>query len=215
MVNSGLSSMVTPWLHLSFPVLSKWNSYPKKGDTSLLVVPMAVSWIFPMHSIILITVQPWVRTCLDSKFGPHTIDRFASRNNVQVSPPRYNSLYFEAAAEWLDAFSCHWTWAPDLTYENNWIHPPYKLLGQVLSTLPALSSTGYYHSTSLGAGSLVACGLDTSSILFRPGSGTSSCSSMLPSRLGLWPFQPSTCPPPCLTLSQVFLTSPQCGGLGC
>jgi hypothetical protein len=29
----------------------------------------------------------WVRTCLDSKFGQHTIDRFASRNNVQVSPP--------------------------------------------------------------------------------------------------------------------------------
>ncbi len=33
------------------------------------------------------TVQPWVRTCLDSKFGQHTIDRFASRNNIQVLPP--------------------------------------------------------------------------------------------------------------------------------
>ena len=78
------------------------------------------------------TVQPWVRSYLDSAFGKHTIDRFASRNNVQVTPPRYNSLYFETEAEWLDAFSCHWAWTPQLTYENNWIHPPFKLLDQVL-----------------------------------------------------------------------------------
>ena len=78
------------------------------------------------------TVQPWVRAYLDSTFGQHTIDRFASRNNIQVSPPRYNSLYFETEAEWLDAFSCHWARTPQLSLENNWIHPPYKLLGQVL-----------------------------------------------------------------------------------
>ncbi len=34
------------------------------------------------------TVQPWVRSLLDGAFGTHTVDRFASRNNVQVSPPR-------------------------------------------------------------------------------------------------------------------------------
>ena len=65
------------------------------------------------------TVQPWVRTLLDSSFGKHSIDRFASRNNVQVSPPRYDSLYFEAEAEWLDAFSCHWTWGPQHEWGNN------------------------------------------------------------------------------------------------
>ena len=62
------------------------------------------------------SVQPWVRTNLDATFGPHTIDRFPSRNNVQVTSRRYNSLYFETKAEWLDAFSCLWAWNPQLVY---------------------------------------------------------------------------------------------------
>ena len=88
------------------------------------------------------TVQPWVRILLDSSFGKHSIDRFASRNNVQVSPPRYDSLYFEAEAEWLDAFSCHWTWGPQHERENNWIHPQYKLTGQVLQHLKLCQAQG-------------------------------------------------------------------------
>jgi hypothetical protein len=78
------------------------------------------------------TAQPWVHTCLGSrfKFGKHTIDWFASRNNVQVLPPRYNSLYLETEAEWLDAFSFtgpgpH-NWNTKL--ENNWIRPSYKVV---------------------------------------------------------------------------------------
>jgi hypothetical protein len=88
------------------------------------------------------TVQPWVRDLLDSSFGTHTIDRFASRNNVQVFPPRYNSLFFEPEAEWLDAFSCHWTWGPQRQHENNWIHPPYKLTGQVIQHLRLCGAQG-------------------------------------------------------------------------
>lgn len=88
------------------------------------------------------TVQPWVRTLLDDTFGAHSIDRFASHNNVQVVPPRYNSLYFEPNAEWLDAFSCHWTWSPQATLENNWIHPPYQLMGQALQHLAHCEARG-------------------------------------------------------------------------
>ena len=88
------------------------------------------------------TVQPWVRTRLDSTFGAHSIDRFASHNNIQVDPPRYNSLYFETNSEWLDAFSCHWTWGPHATRENNWIHPPYQLVGQVLQHLALCGAQG-------------------------------------------------------------------------
>jgi hypothetical protein len=58
------------------------------------------------------TVQPGVRSLLDGAFGTHTVDRFVSRNNVQVSPPRYNSLFLEPEAEWLDEFSCQWAWGP-------------------------------------------------------------------------------------------------------
>ena len=88
------------------------------------------------------TVQPWVRALLDASFGTHTIDRFASYNNVQVSPPRYNSKFFEPDAEWLNAFSCHWTWGPSQQRENNWIHPPYQLAGRALSHLKVCRAQG-------------------------------------------------------------------------
>jgi hypothetical protein len=88
------------------------------------------------------TVQPWVREMLDSSFGTHTIDRFASYNNVQVSPPRYNSKFFEQHAEWLNAFSCHWTWGPSQQRENNWIHPPYQLAGRALHHLQICQAQG-------------------------------------------------------------------------
>jgi hypothetical protein len=88
------------------------------------------------------TVQPWVRSLLDCTFGTHTVDCFASWNNVQVSPPQYNSLFFEPEAEWLDAFSCHWAWGPQNLRENNWIHPLYKLAGQVLQHLRLCQAQG-------------------------------------------------------------------------
>jgi hypothetical protein len=77
-------------------------------------------------------VQPWVRTLLTKTLGVHSIDRFASLYNIQVVPPRYTSLYFETAAEWLDAFSCHLTWSSQATLQNNWIHLLCQLTGQVL-----------------------------------------------------------------------------------
>ena len=77
-------------------------------------------------------LRPELRDWLDLQFGIHSLDRCASQNNVQVRFGRYYSKFYEPAAEGLDAFSCHWTYAPDGTLENNWVHPPYALLGRVL-----------------------------------------------------------------------------------
>jgi hypothetical protein len=74
---------------------------------------------------------PEIRDYIQASFGEHTIDRFASRNNVQVASGRYNSKFFEPEATWLNAFSCHWKFSPSGTLENNWIHPPYNLIGRV------------------------------------------------------------------------------------
>jgi hypothetical protein len=87
-------------------------------------------------------VQPWVQQLLQAQFGPHTIDRFASRNNVQVVPPRYNSRFFEPEAEWLNSFSCHWDRGPNQIRENNWIHPPYAIMGRTLSHLITCGAQG-------------------------------------------------------------------------
>ena len=87
-------------------------------------------------------VQPWVQQLLQAQFGPHTIDRFASRNNVQVVPPRYNSRFFEPEAEWLNSFSCHWDRGPNQIRENNWIHPPYAIMGRTLRHLITCGAQG-------------------------------------------------------------------------
>ena len=84
------------------------------------------------HSYML---RPELRDWLDLEFGIHSLDRcepMGPRLNVQVRFGRYYSKFYEPAAEGLDAFSCHWTYAPDGTLENNWVHPPYALLGRVL-----------------------------------------------------------------------------------
>ncbi|CAC5364708.1 unnamed protein product [Mytilus coruscus] len=40
---------------------------------------------------------------IDEIWGPHTIDRFASHRNTKL--PRYNSLFWNATAEAIDAFT--------------------------------------------------------------------------------------------------------------
>ena len=75
-------------------------------------------------------LSPEVLTHLQTTIGLHTIDRFASRNNVQVFPPRHFSKFFEPEAEGIDAFSCHWKYNEQGELENNWLHPPY--LAEVL-----------------------------------------------------------------------------------
>ena len=54
---------------------------------------------------------------LDSIWGPHTVDRFASRDNTHL--PRFNTAWWDPQAEGLDAFAQS-NWASEL----NWCHPP-------------------------------------------------------------------------------------------
>ena len=56
----------------------------------------------------------------DQKWGPHTVDRFASHLSRQVS--RFNALWWSPGAEGVDCFTQHWEG------ECNWCLPPPKLL---------------------------------------------------------------------------------------
>ena len=77
---------------------------------------------------------------LDERWGPHTIDRFASVDTLQpLAPPhtgRFCSQYFHPEAEWTDAFSVPWGG------ENNWLFPPYGNIAQAVSHLCASRAVG-------------------------------------------------------------------------
>lgn len=61
---------------------------------------------------------------IDSHFGPHTIDRFASLRTAQL--PRYNSLWWDPGSEAIDAMAQDWS------QENNFINAPFKLIPRIL-----------------------------------------------------------------------------------
>lgn len=65
---------------------------------------------------------------LDKDWGPFTIDRFAEPGNCLVSSGRFNSQFWQEGCEWPDAMSLLWG-----ENENNWIHPPYSMLHDVVS----------------------------------------------------------------------------------
>jgi hypothetical protein len=58
---------------------------------------------------------------IEQRFGPHSIDRFASDISHQL--PRHNTKYFSPRAEALDAFSLNWAG------DNNYLFPPQSLAG--------------------------------------------------------------------------------------
>ena len=60
----------------------------------------------------------------DTKWGPHTIDRFASMKTTQL--PRFCSKYLNPGCECFDAFTVSWAG------ENNWLFPPPYLIPRVL-----------------------------------------------------------------------------------
>jgi hypothetical protein len=61
---------------------------------------------------------------VDLKFGPHTVDLFATLQDRQIS--RFCSLHPEPGALWLDSMAHSWRG------ENAWVNPPFALLFQVL-----------------------------------------------------------------------------------
>ena len=69
-------------------------------------------------------LNPNVFSSLQIKWGPCTIDRFASYYDMQL--PRFNSRYCNPGAEAVDAFTCDWS------SEMNWWCPPVFLIPRVL-----------------------------------------------------------------------------------
>ena len=70
------------------------------------------------------SLDPGIFEQLDSRWGHHTIDRFASYYNTQL--PRFNSRFWNPGLESIDAFTCDWN------DENNWLCPPICLIPRAI-----------------------------------------------------------------------------------
>ena len=65
-----------------------------------------------------------VFTSLNNRWGPHTVDRFASHLSALL--PRFNSRWWCPGCEAVNAFAQSWSG------ENNWCAPPPRLLGELI-----------------------------------------------------------------------------------
>jgi hypothetical protein len=75
-------------------------------------------------------LNPRIFTYLDSLWGPHSIDKFATQGNSQL--PRYNSRWRDPTSEAVDCLHIHdnrWT------AETNWCNPPWTLLPDLVQKL--------------------------------------------------------------------------------
>ena len=73
-------------------------------------------------------LHPRIFMYLDSLWGPHTIDRFASYLNCQL--PVYNSRFADPHSSGIDALA-QTNWGQ----HNNYVNPPFCLLQQVLDVI--------------------------------------------------------------------------------
>ena len=71
---------------------------------------------------------------VDSSWGPHTVDRFASFYNAQM--PRFNSKFWDAEFEAVDSFTQDWS------SDNNWLCPPVSLIVRAVRHLIACKGLG-------------------------------------------------------------------------
>jgi ribonuclease HI len=79
-------------------------------------------------------LNPQLFRFLDATWGPHTIDRFADFRNKQVAT--YNSRYRDPQSVGVDALSQR-----DWSAHNNWVCPPFRLIGQILDLLQTQKAT--------------------------------------------------------------------------
>lgn len=70
---------------------------------------------------------------LDQRYGPHTVERFATANNTHL--PRFNSEFHSPGSEGVDALARDWTG------ENNFLNPPWPLLDKVAQKLRTEGAT--------------------------------------------------------------------------
>lgn len=67
---------------------------------------------------------------LEQRYGPHSIDRFASHSTAQLK--RFNSLFLDPCSSGVDAFAQR-----DWEAHNNYCFPPFSQLPQLISLLRA------------------------------------------------------------------------------
>ena len=80
------------------------------------------------------SINPAVFRVIDAKWGPHTIDRFASHYNAQT--PRYNSKFASHGCCGAGALAQDWS------RDNNWICPPVGLIIHSVRLLMSVSGVG-------------------------------------------------------------------------
>ena len=83
-----------------------------------------------------LVLRPQAFARLEARFGPHSVDRYASTANAQLA--RFNTLLPEAAGEAAAALSQRWEG------ENNYVFPPVTELPRVAQMLfesPAVNAT--------------------------------------------------------------------------
>ena len=71
---------------------------------------------------------------LDSRWGPHSVDRFASHYNAQLS--RFNSRFLSPGCSAVDGLSQDWH------DENNWLCPPVSAIVDVIRHARACRAVG-------------------------------------------------------------------------
>lgn len=71
---------------------------------------------------------------LQARYGPHTVDRFATTLNTQCV--RFNSLHRCPGTEAVDAFTVSWG-----AGENNWVNPPFSQAARVVDKIVAEQAT--------------------------------------------------------------------------
>ncbi len=80
------------------------------------------------------SLNPGVFAFLDRKFGPHSIDRFASHYNALL--PRFNSRYWSPGCEAADCFTQDWS------SDNNWVCPPVAILLKAVNHMKKCRALG-------------------------------------------------------------------------
>ncbi len=85
-------------------------------------------------------LKPEVFRELDSAWGPHSIDRFSTKESCQALQPPYEgrfcALFFHPDAVWTDAFAAPWTG------ELNWVFPPFPFVGDAVAALRSAAAAG-------------------------------------------------------------------------
>ena len=79
-------------------------------------------------------VSPSLFRYIERKWGPHTVDRFASSSNSKLR--RFNSKYLCPNTECVNAFSVSWA------RENNFLAPPVSYIPKVLAHMKSCRATG-------------------------------------------------------------------------